>query len=192
MRVAVRLNRGGAGVTAMAAPEARTVSGTVMFTDIVGFTEFTALRGDDEAYDLLALQEKIVREELSGNARVVKELGDGLMLWFDDACVAIETGLRLQERFEDEATQLDAPLWVRIGLHSGTQTRRGSDLVGHDVNVASRIVNLAASGEVLASEATVQEIDDRLPSCEFERLGPVVMKGIPTPINLFRAERLGA
>jgi adenylate cyclase len=176
-------------VTAVVAPDARTVNGTVMFTDIVGFTEFTALRGDDEAYDLLALQEKIVREELAGNARVVKELGDGLMLWFDDACAAIDTGLRLQERFEVEATQIDAPLWVRIGLHSGTQTRRGSDLVGHDVNVASRIVNLASSGEVLASEATVQEIDNRLPNCEFERLGPVVMKGIPTPINLYRAER---
>jgi adenylate cyclase len=179
-------------VTAATLPDARTVSGTVMFTDIVGFTEFTALRGDEEAFDLLALQEKIVREELSDNARVVKELGDGLMLWFDDACDAIETGLRLQERFEGEATQLDAPLWVRIGLHSGKQTRRGSDLVGHDVNVASRIVNLAASGEVLASEATVDQVDDRLPDLEFERLGPVVMKGIPTPINLYRAERVGA
>lgn len=171
------------------ATEARSVAGTVMFTDIVGFTEFTALRGDDEAYDLLALQERIVLEELSGDARIVKELGDGLMLWFGDAREAIETGLRLQERFEQEAMDPDAPLWVRIGLHSGRQTRRGADLVGHDVNVASRIVNLAASGEVLASEATVQRAGEEMPGCEFEGLGPVVMKGIPQPINLYRAER---
>jgi class 3 adenylate cyclase len=160
-----------------------------MFTDIVGFTEFTALRGDEEAFELLALQERIVREELPANSRIVKELGDGLMLWFDDARDAVQTGLRLQERFEHEATLTEAPLWVRIGLHSGTQTRRGNDLVGHDVNVASRIVNLAASGEVLASEATVHAVDDGLKGCEFERLGPVVMKGIPMPINLYRAER---
>ncbi len=173
-------------------PQTRTVNGTVMFTDIVGFTEFNALRGDEEAIELLALQERIVVAELSGKARIIKELGDGLMLWFDDASDAIDTGLRLQERFEQESAQTEAPLWVRIGMHSGTQTRRGDDLVGHDVNVASRIVNLASSGEVLASEATVRRIDSGLPDVAFERLGPVVMKGIPTPINLFRAERRGS
>lgn len=176
-------------MTAATMPQTRTVTGTVMFTDIVGFTEFNALRGDEEAFELLALQERIVVAELSGNARIVKELGDGLMLWFDDACAAIDTGLRLQERFEQQSAHTEAPLWVRIGMHSGTQTRRGDDLVGHDVNVAARIVNLAGSGEVLASEATLRRADGGLPDVAFERLGPVVMKGIPTPINLYRAER---
>jgi adenylate cyclase len=170
----------------------RVVEGTVMFTDIVGFTEFNALRGDVEALALLSLQERIVRGELGEDARIVKELGDGLMLLFADACAAIETGLRLQERFEQESLGIDAPLWVRIGLHAGRQTCRGEDLLGHDVNVASRIVNLANSGEVLASEATVRRAEAGLPDVEFEQLGPVVMKGIPEPINLFRVERRGA
>lgn len=167
------------------------VRGTIMFTDIVGFTEFTALRGDDEAIELLSLQEGIVTEELGDESRIVKQLGDGLMIWFADSCAAIETGLRLQERFEEAAWDRDMPLWVRIGLHSGQQSRRGDDLIGHDVNVASRIVNLADSGEVLASEATVRSADGGVPDVEFKRLGPVVMKGIPNPINLFRAERRG-
>ncbi|HLB23660.1 MAG TPA: adenylate/guanylate cyclase domain-containing protein [Dehalococcoidia bacterium] len=165
------------------------MQGTIMFTDIVGFTEFNALRGDSEAIQLLSLQERIVKEELAGDSRIVKELGDGLMVWFADACDAIDTGLRLQERFEEEAWNSDTPLWVRIGLHHGQQTRRGQDLLGHDVNVASRIMNFADSGEVLASEATIQQADARLAGVEFERLGPVVMKGIPTPVNLFRVER---
>lgn len=160
-----------------------------MFTDIVGFTEFNALRGDDEALELLALQEGIVRGVIGDNARVVKELGDGLMIWFEDACDAIDAGLRLQERFEQEAMESDAPLWVRIGVHSGRQSRRGADLVGHDVNVASRIMDLAGSGEVLASEATVTKTHAYLPEVAFEQLGPVVMRGIPMPINLFRVER---
>jgi adenylate cyclase len=176
-------------VIAATMPGTNVVNGTVMFTDIVGFTEFTAVRGDAEALDILALQERIVLAELSGGGRVVKELGDGLMLWFDDACAAIATGLRLQERFEHEAMETEAPLWVRIGVHSGQQSRRGNDLVGHDVNVASRIMDLAGSGEVLTSEATVERADGGLPDVEFEQLGPVVMKGIPTPINLYRAER---
>jgi len=167
----------------------RTIQGTVMFTDIVGFTEFNALRGDEDALALLAMQERIVRSALSGAARIVKDMGDGLMLWFDDPCVAVETGLTLQDRFEQEAMSTDAPLWVRIGVHTGRQTMRGDDLVGHDVNIASRIMSLAGSGEVLASESTVVGADGRLPHVEFERLGPVVMKGIPTPINLYRCER---
>jgi class 3 adenylate cyclase len=55
--------------------------------------------------------------------------------------------------------------------------------------VASRIVNLAGSGEVLASESTVKRAEGRLLGVQLEQLGPVVMKGIPAPINLFRAER---
>ena len=171
------------------ATEPAVIEGTVMFTDIVGFTEFTALRGDVEALSLLALQERIVTEELGKDGRIVKELGDGLMCWFEDPCSAIRTGLRLQERFEDESMNVDAPLWVRIGVHAGRQTRRGDDLIGHDVNVASRIMDLANSGEVLASEATVEQADGGLADVDFEQLGPVVMKGIPTPINLYRAER---
>ncbi len=179
-------------MTASAPPVTTVVRGTIMFTDIVGFTEFTAVRGDDEALALLALQEEIVGEELGSDARIVKELGDGLMIWFADPCQAIETGLRLQERFEEAAWNSDTPLWVRIGLHSGQQSRRGNDLVGHDVNVAARIVGFADSGEVLASEATVRSADGGVPNIEFKQLGPVVMKGIPNPISLFRAERKGA
>lgn len=179
-------------MTTAAPLPAATIRGTVMFTDIVGFTEFTALRGDGEALALLTMQEAIVRAALAGDARIVKELGDGMMLWFRDPCAAIVAGLCVQERFEEEAARSDTPLSVRIGVHAGQQTRRGDDLVGHDVNVASRIMSLAGSGEVLASEATVQAIAEVPPDVAFERLGPAVMKGIPAPINLYRAERRAA
>lgn len=176
-------------MTALSETSPRVIEGTVMFTDIVGFTEFNALRGDAEAVALLSLQERIVREEIGESGRIVKGLGDGLMLWFHDPCDAIRTGLQLQERFEEESLGMDAPLWVRIGVHAGRQTRRGDDLLGHDVNVASRIMNLANSGEVLASEPTVTQARPRLADVEFEQLGAVVMKGIPTPINLYRVEK---
>ena len=166
---------------------ATSTEGTVVFTDIVGFTEFTALQGDDEAIALLSKQERLVTEALPSRARIVKELGDGLLLWFEDACDALSTTLRLQARFEEESAESEMPLWVRIGMHSGHQTRRGDDLVGHDVNVASRVVDVAGPSEVLLSEATLAEIDDKLPGISFEELGPVVMKGIPEPVRLYRA-----
>ena len=175
-------------VTAAARSRDGVIQGTVVFTDIVGFTEFTALRGDEEALALLSTQERLVREALPADARIVKELGDGLLLWFPDACEALKTALQLQERFEGESSDSMLPLWVRCGMHSGRQTRRGSDLVGHDVNVAARVVDVAGPGEVLLSDATLSEIDDRLPQVAFEELGPVVMKGIPQPVRLYRAQ----
>ena len=165
------------------------VSGTVVFTDLVGFTEFTAVRGDAEAVELLARQEELVQEALPAGARLVKELGDGLLLWFPDALSALLTAIDLQSRFEADAAITERPLWVRIGLHWGQQTVRRLDLIGHDVNVAARIVDVAGPGEVLLSQATRSALGGAITDISFEELGPVVMKGIPEPVALFRAWR---
>jgi adenylate cyclase len=170
-----------------AAPAVDVLQGVVMFTDIVGFTEYTALQGDAEALKLLSLQERVVHETLPPGARLVKELGDGLLLWFPEACAAVECALALQARFERESFESMLPLWVRMGMHWGRQTPRRDDVVGHDVNVASRIVNVAGPGEVLVSEATVAEIGRAAVNAMFEPIGPVIMKGIPDPIRLYRA-----
>ncbi|MBK5222570.1 MAG: adenylate/guanylate cyclase domain-containing protein [Acidimicrobiia bacterium] len=164
------------------------VTGTVVFTDIVGFTAFTADEGDDRALEVLGVQETAVVEALPPGARVVKELGDGLMLWFPDAASAVVTSLRLQAELADRYESEEFPLWVRMGAHHGTQRCRREDLVGHDVNVAARIVDLAAPGEVLVSEATVAAARRVLEGVEFAEVGPVVVKGIPDAVWIYRAE----
>ncbi len=168
-----------------------TVQGAIVFTDLAGFTEFTALRGDAAALELLALQERLVKEAIGDRGRVVKDMGDGLMLWFDDPCHAVETALSLQERFDSQSSADDLPLWVRIGVHYGRPAKRGDDLIGHDVNVAARIADLAAPGEVLVSEAAAQKVEETLSYVAFEEVGPVVMKGIPQPVAIYRAVRWG-
>lgn len=156
-----------------------------MFTDIVGFTQLTDEHGDDAALALLEHQEKMVRTLLPERGRVVKELGDGLLLWFDDACDAIETSLALQDRIEIEPGGL-FPVWVRIGVHWGTPRRRGDDIVGRDVNLAARIVDLAGPGEVLCSESAA-EAAGALAGVVYEPLGPVMMRGFSDPVPLVRA-----
>src|SRR6478672_11084724 len=75
------------------------VSGAIVITDLVGFTEFTAASGDDEAVRLLALQDDIVTTLLPDDARIVKELGDGLMIYFGEACDAVATMLDVLDAF---------------------------------------------------------------------------------------------
>ncbi len=163
-------------------------SGAIAFTDIVGFTQFTAERGDGDALKLLNLQDRLVRGALPADARIVKELGDGLLLWFSNVPNAIETCLSMRDDFEHAATE-DTPLWVRIGMHWGCPTARGDDLVGHDVNLASRIVDVAGPGELLVSEDVRAQVGAQRADLQFEELGPVVMKGIPRPVGLFRTSR---
>jgi class 3 adenylate cyclase len=163
------------------------VTGVIVFTDLVGFTEFTALSGDDAALELLAAQSRLVDEVLPADARVVKELGDGLLLYFRDPAEAVQAGLDLQRTFEAESESTGMPLWIRVGMHAGVVRERGRDLVGHDVNVAARIVDVAGAGEVLVSDAVRRDAQPRVPTVEFVELGPVVMKGIPDPIRLWRA-----
>jgi adenylate cyclase len=176
-------------MTATAARSAAVVSGAVLFTDLVGFTEFTAVEGDEGALELLALQEEVVTACLPAGSRVVKELGDGLLLWFPAPDAALLTALDLQDGFSAAARRTDLPLWVRMGLHWGEQRQRGTDLVGHDVNLAARIVDVAGPGEVLLSDTTLAALPRPVPGVSFDELGPVVMKGIPDPIALHRAWR---
>ncbi len=158
-------------------------AGAIVFTDIVGFTQLTDEHGDDVALALLERQEETVRTALPSGARVVKELGDGLLLWFDDPRAAIDTCVQLQHHFD--AADDDVPLWVRIGVHWGCPRRRGDDIVGRDVNLAARIVDLAGPGEVLCSETTANVVG-AMPGVSFEPLGPVFVRGIAEAVPIVR------
>ena len=163
------------------------VTGAIVFTDLVGFTEFTATSGDEAAVRLLALQDTIVTTLLPDDARIVKELGDGLMIYFGAACLAVTTMLDVLDAFSAAADRDEMPLWVRVGGHWGCPTVRGADLVGHDANVAARVADVAAPGELLVSEALVEA--DEHGGVAFDELGPVMMKGLAEAVQLFRAER---
>ena len=159
--------------------------GAVVFTDIVGFTELTDSHGDDLALSLLERQDREVQRSLPAGARIVKELGDGLLLWFEQAGEAVTSTVGIQRRLR--SVRVDGiPLWLRVGIHWGHPRRRGDDLIGRDVNLASRICGLAGPGEVLCSGATVAAAGP-LPGVRFEHLGPVFVRGVADPVPLLRA-----
>jgi adenylate cyclase len=165
------------------------LEGAIVFTDLVGFTEYTATRGDGHALEVLGAQDVIIDAALPEGARVVKELGDGLLLFLPDGELAVATCLAILEGFGRAAAADEMPLWVRVGLHWGRPSRRGDDLIGHDVNVAARIVDVAAPGELLCSGSMVAADPSTDTAIEFIELGPVMMKGIPEPIDLYLVER---
>ncbi|HEY1740671.1 MAG TPA: adenylate/guanylate cyclase domain-containing protein [Acidimicrobiia bacterium] len=167
----------------MMTASATTLSGAIAFCDIVGFTELTADHGDEVALALVEQHENLTRALLPDGARIVKQLGDGLLLFFGEAAGAVDALVRLHTDTRS-ATVGDVPLWIRTGLHWGSPRVRGDDLIGHDVNLASRVVALAAPGELLVTDAYVgacPSVRERL-----VELGPVFVKGVSDPIGVWR------
>jgi class 3 adenylate cyclase len=164
-----------------------TVTGAVVFTDLVGFTQFNDAMGDAAAVEVLDRQLAFAGDVLAAcdGGRVVKELGDGLMLWIPDAVEAIGAASAFVARIDTARDDEAFPLAVRLGLHHGEVVTRHDDLVGRTVNVASRIADLAGPGELLVSEEALAAAGGG--SDRFEPVGPTTVKGVAAPIWLYRA-----
>ncbi len=163
-------------------------TGSILFTDLVGFTDYTDAVGDVEALKVLEHQTGMVDTVMSdhGAGRVVKELGDGLMIWFGSAAGGLESSVALMDVIESARGGRDFPLAVRMGLHFGEAIARGDDLVGQTINIAARVCDLAGPGELLVTENVVMALDDQDQKFDLKPIGPAVVKGVQEPIWLRR------
>ena len=157
-----------------------------MFTDLEGFTRYTADYGDEAAVAVVAEHQRqvgpIVR---SRGGRIVKRMGDGLMMCFPTPESAVLAALELVE-------DVEVPLRMRAGIHIGEAVVTHDDILGHAVNVAARITEEAPAGVVLVSvevrEAVRSEIDGVLQGARFSRARRHRLKGLD-PMSLCRVER---
>ena len=154
---------------------------TVMFTDLEGFSRYTAAQGDDAAAALIADHQRVVGPIVrSRGGRIVKRIGDGLMLTFPAPEAAVLAALEMVEAISD-------PLRLRAGIHLGDAVLTHDDLFGNVVNVAARITEVAKGGQVLAS-VDVRTAVDPLPGARFGRARRTKLKGVE-PVSLCRIER---
>ena len=164
--------------------------GAALFTDLVGFTEYTDALGDAAALDVLERQrqvaDKIVADVCDG--RVLKELGDGLMCWFATATAGLTVAVAFLEAVRTGRESGDFPLAVRMGQHHGEALSRGADVVGQTVNIASRVSDLAGPGELLVTEQVAAQCAGALPGVTFRAIGPTVVRGVKEPIWLHRVD----
>jgi adenylate cyclase len=132
----------------------------VLFTDLVGFSDWALESGDDLAIALLKeVSEAIEPPVVSRRGEIVKRLGDGLMGAFGDASSATEAALEACERTEAIELEGYRPR-LRAGVHLGRPRKIGGDYFGVDVNIAARLAQAARPGEVLVSEHTLHALDE--------------------------------
>jgi adenylate cyclase len=152
----------------------------IAFADLAGYARLTIERGDEAALDTVARFVQAVEQTLPVDARVIKMLGDEVMVVGSDA--AALTGWAVELR---SGIAVGDPL-PRIGVHYGEALYRDGDYYGSAVNQAARVVARAGGGEVLVTRPVV-ELAAGVDGLEFERIGEVRLKGFSEPTELFTA-----
>jgi len=151
----------------------------IMFTDIAGYTALSA-KDSTKASELLKTQRdtlKPIVEKHGGSW--MKEIGDGLLLTFDSATSAVECSIAIQVAIKDIED-----LNLRIGIHEGEVINQDGDVIGDDVNVASRIEPFSAVGGVAISDKIYRAISSNK---EFDTkyIGKPKLKGVSQEVKVY-------
>jgi adenylate cyclase len=154
----------------------------IAFADLAGYTRLTEEEGEEEAVDAVERFIEDVEVTLPEDARVIKTIGDEVMIVGSDAAGLVDWAVGFQRLVADRR-----PL-PRIGMHYGLTLYRDGDYYGREVNQAARVAARAAGGEVLVTRPVVELAGSHL---EFERIGEVRLKGFDEATELFVARLAG-
>ena len=174
----------------MAEERAQRRLAAILAADVVGYS---SLMQADEAGTLAALKARrteVLQPVVSKHrGRIVKLMGDGVLIEFASAVDAVECAVQLQQAMQ--AANAGAPeerrIVLRIGVNLGDVMVEGSDLYGDGVNIAARLETLAEPGTVYVSQTVFNHVRTKV-SLKFEDIGEQNLKNMPEPVRVYRLE----
>ena len=149
----------------------------IAFADLAGYTRLTEEEGEEQALGAVERFVDAVANTLPDDARVVKTIGDEVMIVGSDPAALTDWAVGFQ-------TLIDERPLPRVGIHYGETLYRDGDYYGREVNLAARVAARAAGGETLVTQPVV---DNAGPHLEFEPIGEVRLKGFRESTELFLA-----
>ncbi len=153
----------------------------IAFVDLAGFTSLTVEHGDEAAASAAATLFDLADEAVRPvGGRVVKQLGDGVLLRFLDSATAVRTVSTIVG-----STGAAGLPPAHAGIAAGPVIVRDGDVFGQTVNLASRITARAGPGEIVVEEGVVIALPRG--TATFAPIGRVDLKGFPMPVALWRA-----
>jgi adenylate cyclase len=145
----------------------------------------------DEASTLALLRERrtsiLVPTVRENSGRIVKVMGDGVLVEFASAIHAVSAALQLQRRMTEANANLPKSrhIVLRIGINLGDVIGEGQDIYGDCVNIAARLEALAEPGGVYISAKVHEEVAGKL-ECAFEDIGEQAVKNIARKVRAYR------
>lgn len=133
---------------------------TLVFTDLVGFSDWSLRVGDGATLTLLRRVAQAAEPPLlAAGGHIVKRMGDGTMAVFADPATAIRAVLVALEAVRAVDVGGYTPV-MRAGVHTGRPQRIGSDWLGVDVNIAARVMDRATKGGLIVSQTSLDSISE--------------------------------
>jgi adenylate cyclase len=172
----------------MAEEPARRRLAAILVADVV---EYSRLMQLDEAGTLAALKARrseILRPLVSKHhSRIVKLMGDGVLIEFASAVNAVQCAVQLQEAIaaSNEFVPEDRRIVLRVGVNLGDVMVEGSDLYGDGVNIAARLESIAAPGSVYVSQTVFGHVRGKV-ELQFDDLGERSVKNMADPLRVYR------
>ncbi|MBI3484189.1 MAG: adenylate/guanylate cyclase domain-containing protein [Acidobacteria bacterium] len=160
---------------------------TILFTDIVGSSQYFAERGDTAGLKMLARHNQLLFPIVTAaGGRVVKTIGDSIFATFGNPGQAVRAAWAMQRKLEEanQAAGEGEAIRIRIGVHYGLVTVQKGDVFGDAVNMAERVKSKAGGGQITLSRV-VRDLLRADPRIGVRSLGMVELKGSPEPVELF-------
>jgi adenylate cyclase len=151
-----------------------------LFADISGYSRLSELGGDEVAAEVaIRFASMAAGMAPEHGASVVKRVGDAVMVHAPNAADLVAFGLRLHE-------ELGSLPPIHVGIHSGRAVERAGDWWGCTVNIAARVANAAAAGQLLVTDATRRAAGHQCPA-SLRGLGKLQLKNISVPVQVYEA-----
>jgi len=163
------------------------VKTTVMFTDIVGYSQKAQQLTSMELTKMIKEYEGMLIPITSSHyGELIKRMGDGHLLVFDEPLNAVLAGIRVQKSLKryNSFREEKFKITIRIGIHWGDVVRKGDDIYGNTVNIASRLEKKAEGGTLFISGELYEKVKKYF---HIREIGPVKVKGINEPIQVYEA-----
>lgn len=155
---------------------------TFLVADLAGYTALTQAHGDEHAADVACAFAAAVRDLAEAyQADDVKTIGDAVLLRLPDAVDAIHVAARIVHGLGAH----DRSLGVRVGMDTGPAVQRNGDWFGSTVNTASRVADLATSGEILMTGATHDAVTGAVLPGQIEPRGEHEFKNMADPLPVW-------
>lgn len=162
----------------------------ILTADIVGFSQLTGADEEGTLEALRAIRRDIVDRVIDEyRGRVVKRMGDGVLVEFGSAVDAVRCAIALQQSMTARNASVPAPkrMEFRIGINLGdVVVEEDGDLMGDAVNIAARLESIADSGGIALSEDAWRQARGKT-SVEFADSGYRELKNIALPVRVYSA-----